>query len=291
MDGTIDLKQSKSKISFWGQKKPGSSIKGKSARKGISVTGVILLVIGSFLALGLYIFIISPGLSLMNHMNAIKKDGAAIGESLKNRDLVTLEENLQKTDKDLDSLRKDRDDKFGWARNLKLFKANEFYSDSERFINSGHLGIDALRETARIVTPFSDAAGLRVSPDQEVVKQEGLMEAFQSWVSLMPQVANEMDGVISILADIGEELRPINTVKYPKSFRGIAIRDNVEFAKRSLTQLEEAAPDIKKALTLAPELLGVGSSVAKRYMVIFQNDKELRPTGGFWTFYSTFRIQ
>ena len=35
----------------------------------------------------------------------------------------------------------------------------------------------------------------------------------------------------------------------------------------------------------------MGSPLPKRYMVIMQNDKEIRPTGGFWTNYATFKIQ
>ena len=42
-------------------------------------------------------------------------------------------------------------------------------------------------------------------------------------------------------------------------------------------------------MTIIPGLLGVGTG-ENRYMIIMQNDKELRPTGGFWTNYATFKI-
>ena len=100
------------------------------------------------------------------------------------------------------------------------------------------LAIDALRETSRIVTPFADAAGLRVSEEQVVKQEEGLMEAFQTWVSLMPQVSDQMDGVLDILTKIGEELSPIDTSKYPEEIRGIKIRYNVEFAKNNLMKIQ-----------------------------------------------------
>ncbi len=269
----------------------GSTKKKNDLLKGFGVTGVILLAIGSIFALLLYIFAINPAISLYSNMNSLKKDLDGISENLTKRDLVELEKVMQKTEKDLDNLRKARDDKFGWARNLKLFKIKEFYSDSERFINAAHLSIAALREVSRIVTPFADAAGLRVSEEQQVVQEEGLMEAFQTWVSLMPQVADEMDGVLEILTRIGEELAPVDTAKYPEKFRGTPVRDNVEFTKRSLVNAKDYGPDIKKALMIIPGILGVDSPVAKRYMVIMQNDKEIRPTGGFWTNYATFKIK
>ncbi|MBP7927664.1 DUF4012 domain-containing protein, partial [Patescibacteria group bacterium] len=71
----------------------------------------------------------------------------------------------------------------------------------------------------------------------------------------------------------------------------VNIRHNVEFAKNTLTQAKDFGPDIKQALNIVPELLGVGSGLPKRYMIIMQNDKEIRPTGGFWTNYATFKIQ
>ncbi len=272
-----------------------SAIKTKNKKgllKGFGVTGVILLALGSILLLISYIFVISPALSLYGHVNTLKNDFSSISEDLRARDLVELEKATLLTDEDLDGLRAARESKFGWAKNISFMRINEFYSDSERFINAGHLGMDALRETSRIVTPFADAAGLRVSEEEEAASDDtGLMEAFQSWVSIMPQVSEEMDGVLDILTRIGEELAPIDTSKYPESFRGVAVRNNVEFAKNSLVNAKEYGPDIKRALVIIPELLGINSAVDKRYMVIMQNDKEIRPTGGFWTNYATFKIK
>lgn len=266
--------------------------KGKNLLKGFGLTGIILLALGSVAALLLYLFVVSPALSLIGNMNQLKEDGNAIQAALASRDLVELENVLQKTEQDIENLRRARDEKIGWAKDSTIFRANEFYADSDRFLNAGELGIDALRETSRIVTPFADAAGLRISEEQEVEEEtEGLMEAFQSWISIMPEISDEMDGVIAILAQIGAELEPVDTSKYPETFRGINIRSSVEFAKNTLTQAESYGPDIKQALNIIPDLLGVDSITPKRYMVIMQNDKEIRGTGGFWTNYATFRIQ
>ncbi len=286
-NNTMNNKPNKDKFkSLSGQKKKGLI-------KGLGVSSVVFIAIGCVIVLLSYLFVISPAISLMSRVNALKKDFADISQTLTDRDLVELEKVMQRTDSDLDKLKQARDDKFGWAKDISLFKVNEFYSDSDRFITAGHLGTDALREASRIVTPFADAAGLRISEEEEISEgeEEGLMEAFQSWVSIMPQVAEEMDGVLEILTQIGEELAPIDTSKYPENFRSVPIKDNVEFAKKSLVNAKDSAPDIKRALTIIPELLGVGSPVARRYMVIMQNDKEIRPTGGFWTNYATFKIK
>lgn len=264
--------------------------KAKKIATHLGVSGAVVLSLLGVVLLIAYMFIIRPGYALKVSVDALKADGANILEAMRQRDLVALDKELLKTETDLNTLRQDRENKFGWARNAKIFKLNEFYSDTERFINAGFYAIDAIREIEKVVTPFADAAGLKIREDQQIIQSEGLMEAFQTWVSLMPQVAGQMDGVIEKVAKIGKELETVDTSKYPVSFRGVLIRENIEFAKNTLSNAGEYAPDIKSALTIFPRLLGVNTPV-KRYMIIMQNDKEIRATGGFMTNYATFKIK
>lgn len=274
-------------------KAPASFLKFSKGKKVIGkklgVAGAILLGLATCIAIVLYIYIIGPAISLASSANVLKVDLGNISKAMTDRDLVALDAILAKTEKDLAVVRADRDQKFGWARNVKVLSLNEYYSDSEHFINAGLDAIAALREASKVVRPFADAAGLKVSADQAPPESTGLMEAFQSWVSIMPEVASQMDGVIAQVDKMGEELKPINVAKYPKNFRGVPIRDNIEFAKNTLSKASDFAPDIKQALTVFPKVLAVGTPT-KRYMIIMQNDKELRPTGGFMTNYATFRI-
>ena len=135
----------------------------------------------------------------------------------------------------------------------------------------------------------ADAAGLKVSPEQELPEAEGLMEAFQGWVSVMPQVADDMDGVIERIGKVGDELDSVNVDKYPEKIGKIEIKSNIVLIKTYLSNVDNYAPDIKRALQIVPRLLAVGTPT-KRYMIIMQNDKEIRPTGGFMTNYATFKI-
>jgi len=271
-----------------GSTSPGKK-KSKGLLKGLGITGVVILVILGIVGFFSSKYLISPAYALLSTLNLVQADAKDVATSLGDRDLVTLAQDLDTLEKDLNKLRADRDEKFGWAKEKKMFKLNEFYSDSDHFINAGLYGIDAIREISTIVTPFADAAGLKVSPDQEVPQEEGLMEAFQKWVSLMPQVAGQMDGVIAKVAKVGDELKDINVEKYPEEIKGVPVRSNIAFIKDTLSHADEYAPDIKAALTLFPRVLGIDTP-QKRYMVLMQNDKEIRPTGGFLTNYATFKI-
>jgi hypothetical protein len=281
---------------FWGvnseviEKTPDKTNATVKIAKGLGATGIIVLVVVGLLAAVGYFVAIRPSYALISAVNKVVKDKDAVSVSLQNRDLVVLESNLVQTEKDLANVRTVRDAKFGWAKNVKAFKVSEFYSDSDRFVNAGFYAIDAMREMITLAKPFADAAGLKVAPDQQIKQEEGLMEAFQTWVSLMPKVAGQMDGVIAKVSKIGDELKPIETAKYPEKIKGFYVRSNLEFLKNTLSGASDYGPDIKKALTTIPALLGVGTP-EKRYMIIMQNDKEIRPTGGFMTNYATFKIR
>lgn len=280
---------------FWGSDSSKIKIsekKNRGKKKTLGKVGkgtIIFISVVLFFGVVTFFLVGKPVLALYSGVTTIKKDLTFIGEALQNRDLIELNNVLLKTESDIKNLKEEKNDKFGWAKNLKLFKASEYYSDFDKFANAGIYAVDALRETSRVITPFSEAAGLKVSPDQELPKAEGLMEAFQGWISVMPDVANQMDGVIERVGKVGEELESVNVEKYPKKIGKFEVRSNIEFAKNTLSKADEYAPDIKKALQIVPGILAVGTPT-KRYMIIMQNDKEIRPTGGFMTNYATFKI-
>ncbi len=286
---------------FWGQssgsnnvprstnKVSGSSPKSTKLAKGLGVTGVIILVVVAVLAGLGYFFVVKPSYDVISAINLLKSDSSQIGVAMQGRDLVALDLTLNKTEKDLDTFKTQRDKSFGWAKNIPLFKVNEFYSDSDRFVQAGHDSVAAIKEIEKVVTPFADAAGLKVSASQQAPVQKGLMQAFQSWISLMPQVAGQMDGVIAAVSKVGNDLGPVNVDKYPENIQGIQVRQDISFIKDTLSKANDYGPDIKQALTIFPGTLGVNTPV-KRYMIIMQNDKEIRPTGGFMTNYATFKI-
>src|SRR3989344_6052902 len=250
-------------------------------RVGI-IVGVVFLIVG----LISYIYLIRPGLVIKSKISVLQADINKIQESIKNRDLVSLEKNLKSTENDLKELKRARDENFGWAKNFNLTKS--YYQDSDHFINAGNFSIEAVRETVELMKPFADAAGLKVSEEQEV-QTVGLADAFASWIAVMPQIAYDMDKVLVKLEDVGKELSQVDASKYPEKIRGTPVRSTIENTQKLLTKLSDYAPDIKNALTIIPGLLGV-STGEQRYMIIMQTDKELRPTGRFWTNYATFKV-
>jgi len=98
-----------------------------------------------------------------------------------------------------------------------------------------------------------------------------------------------MDEISQKFTLIHRELDQIDPDRYPASFRGQPLRPLLAEVKNSMNGIEEAMPDIRELLTILPGL--AGDPQPKTYLVLFQNDKELRPTGGFLTAYALVTVK
>lgn len=262
----------------------------KTLYKRLGVAGVITIAVLGVLVLSVFFLIVKPAYAVLGPINKLKADSNALGEAFKKQDLDGVKASLETLKVDFNDLRASRDANFGWAKGFSLTK--DYYSDSEHFITAGLDGVDAISEFVNVVQPFADAAGFKSQANVEVTDPNagsGLAEAVAGWVKVMPEVASKMDPVIEKVDKVGEELQQVDANRYPENIGGVAIKSNIEAAQQYLSKAKDYGPDIKAALTVIPSVLGVGAE--KRYAIIMQNDYELRPTGGFWTNYATFRIK
>src|SRR3989338_1239232 len=103
-------------------------------------------------------------------------------------------------------------------------------------------------------------------------------------------------GAARVLIDSVEPYADILGLKGQGSFVGGTAEKRIETAVKTMGKVTPHIDDISKYITHAktevdkvnPNHLGEPDS--KKYLILFQNDKELRPTGGFITAYAIFRI-
>ena len=266
-----------------------SNTSGKSGLIFKSI-GAVLGVLVVFIVF-VYFVVVSPILSFRDSVLSLQSSADKLSYSLINdRDLVAYEKNLLKLENDLKNLKSVRDSKIGHLKNFPYVK--DFYSDIDIFIDTGLKVVDAGKEVRKIIEPFADAMGIRVSEDKPVAKV-GFADAVATWISVMPKVAANLDPVIVKLDEAGEELKKIDAEKYNINILGLYkndLRPGIKFAQQTLSQAREYGPDAKEALLIFPGILGVGTG-EQRYMIIMQNDAEIRATGGFWTNFATFKVR
>lgn len=280
----LDLKNSLSSINMAKEKLLNSE--SNLLKKILVPVLAVLLVLGVFL----FFVVINPILSLRESVMKIQKDASQTSTSLINdRDLVAYEENLQKVEADFNNLRSERDKKIGHLKNFPYIK--NYYSDVDIFINTGLKLVEAGKQVRPVIEPFADAMGVKISKDQEV-RKVGFAQAVSTWISVMPKVAQNLDPIINKLDEAGKELNKVDASKYNINILGIYrndLRPAITFAQTTLSQVRSYGPDTKEALLIFPGVLGVGTG-EQRYMIIMQNNAEIRATGGFWTNFATFKI-
>lgn len=107
-------------------------------------------------------------------------------------------------------------------------------------------------------------------------------------VKLLQAVLPHLESVKLQLRAAREEVDSIDTSKYPDQFQGVALGQTVRLGKNFIMGADEAVSNHKELLSQLPAILG--AAVPKNYLLLFQNDKEIRPTGGFITAYAFLQI-
>ena len=156
-----------------------------------------------------------------------------------------------------------------------------YYSDAKGFVAAGAEELVTLDTILVNLEPAKDELGFNGHP------KSGPERVTQA-VNILNKSLPFLDKIQPYLAKAGEDVKNIDTNKYPDKIGGRTIRKNVEAAKNFILGASVAVKEGKSALIAAPKLLGIPES--KNYLLLFQNDKEIRSTGGFLTAYATLLI-
>lgn len=239
----------------------------------IGVIFVLLVVIGVMLL---------PMQGVLAAARNLEAAGKELGAAVKNQDLDKTKIALGNTREKLTTL----SNEYKKMNTLKIvpFLGN-YVSDGEHGINAGFAGLDALDKAMEALEPNADLLGLKgKSTFVSGSADERLQTAVKTMRALTPKI-NEM--AISI-DRLHKEIDAIDPERYPVKIKGILVREQIVRTKEVIDNAAGLFVNAQPLLTNLPALLG--DPTEKRYLVLFQNDKELRATGGFITAYAQFRL-
>lgn len=240
--------------------------------------GIGLLVVFLILA----ILIIVPGiLTLLSAKRTYAQVNATV-DALKKQDIEATGKELKKTRAAL----KDTQSKMNLLVVMRFIPGpNIYYNDARHMINAAFYGLDAADTFVQSVEPYADVLGLK---GQGTFVGGSAEQRIETAVKTMSKVTPKIDDIAKSLELAQKEIAYVNPNDYPAFIAGGKVRKGME-TMRTLADdgtkfIEDASPFIKVLPTL------LGDPEEKKYLVLFQNDKELRPTGGFLTAYAIFRI-
>ena len=255
-------------------KKPFKFKFGKKTYIGLGVLGLIIL----FILFG----IVVPGLAALAQAKktyavaklaiaAIKQENI---EDASNQ-LNALKPELLKTQQDVQHM--------GYLAFVPL--VNFYYSDALHLVNAGVYGLNAGQILVDSIKPYADVLGLKGAHS---FVGGTAQDRIQTAVSTMSKVTPKIDDIGQQLALVQKEIDQVNPNHYP-TFLGLgSVQTTLASVKTGVDEATTFVTQAKPLIKVLPGLLGEPTDT--KYLVIFQNDGELRPTGGFMTFYAIFRL-
>jgi len=250
----------------------------KKSKKPLGCLG-LLVVFLVFLVLG----VILPAKAIYDSGMETADFAKKAIRAAKDQDITKAIEGIKKTKKSL-AKTEENYQRLGWTKLLPFF--GNYYKDGQRGLIAAKHGLNAAETSALAVEPYADLLGLK---GQGSFVGGSAEERIKTAIGTLDKMIPKLDEIEKELLAARKQLIEIDPDRYPKEIRGQKVRSELKqylaMADEGILGISEAKP-LLKAL---PKLMGEPKEV--RYMVLWQNDKELRPTGGFITGYAIFRIE
>ena len=207
-------------------------------------------------------------------------------EETKSQDLKVIATGIDRVKSDVKGL-KSSYKLISWAGILPYFGG--YVNDGKHAINAADSGLDAGKIVMGAIEPYSDLWGLKAGGTEAPESGEKTaQERIDFLVNTIPSLIPQIDKISGSVAKIQSEVAQINPDRYPEKYKGMEVRSKVRSAQNLIDEVATIVVNGKPMLEQVPYLLGMDSP--RNYLVLFQNDKELRPTGGFMTGYSIMKV-
>lgn len=241
--------------------------------------GVFVLLVFLLVALGTPAYMISsPAKQTLN-------SAKLVATHFQNQDLVAAEQELENTKIYLQDTR-NKYKLFSWMNVIPVVR--NYYQDGSHGLTAAEEGLEAGVSLIRAIEPYSDILGFKAKEETGAAGGESAAERIIFLAETLDAISPQLDEASGHLKTASEELSKIDPKRYPASIKGIEVRKNIISAQEGVQAASIALTDAKPLIKILPDLLG--KEQEQTYMIVFQNDAELRATGGFLTAYAYIRV-
>ncbi len=250
----------------------------KFSKKKVGLVFAVIIVL--FIFFGLAIALPAKGI----YNQALVTYGVAreTYQAIKNQDIDLAKVKLTETHDKLLSLEKSYGS-LSWTRLIPFFGA--YWSDGEHLLKAGIAGTEAGQISVEAILPYTDLLGLK---GKSTFVSKSTDERIQTAVATMDKITPKLGDIAQKLEIIQKEIEGVDPNRYPGKLGSFSPKNQIAQFKSLTEDLTTTFISAKPLLEVAPQLLG--EKEPKRYLILFQNDKELRSTGGFITAYAFFKL-
>lgn len=243
--------------------------------------GIVAGVIGVVLLLSIFTLVL-PAYATYKSGLVTYKQAKLFAAAMKNQNVELASTELDKTKVDLADTQK----KLNSLIVAKFIPVlNFYYNDADHAMKAGVAGLEAATIAIDSLKPYADVLGLKGSGSFAMGSSQ---DRIKTAVMTMGKITPKIDDIAKSFETVQTEIDKVNPNHYPAFIFGSKVKTQLtqvrDLTDQGATFIRDARPLIK----VLPSLLGEKED--KKYLVLFQNDKELRPTGGFITAYAIFKI-
>jgi len=239
--------------------------------------GIIIIIISAC-----FISIYFPAKTLLSQIDSAKTEVKNLQQSISDKDLDKAKINLENINQQVKNI----------ESTYKKFKimaftpfVSAYYKDGQEAIKIAYNSIETGNILIKAIEPYKDFLGIKGGAVSSAdTTEDRIAFLTQSIEGLLPY----FDSIESKVAEIETSLNSINASRYPEEIKGIKIKSNITKAQELISEGHKLITNGKPLLAKTSWLLGKDSP--RKYLMVFQNDGELRPSGGFWTAYSTLTV-
>lgn len=250
----------------------------KISRKNVSIIVGIFLIISIFSVFGL----ILPASRVLASARVAYYQARIMTTAFKQQNVDLAASELTKTKTALANTQKNMKT-LSYLRFVPI--VNIYYNDADHLLKAGEEGLKTAEIVITSLQPYADVLGLK---GQGSFVGGSAEERIKTAVLTMGKITPKIDELSDSLQIIRKEIDGINPNHYPEIIFGKKIKSELTKMRKLTDQGVELVNEARPLIKVLPSLLG--ESEQKKYLVLFQNDKELRPTGGFITAYAIFTL-
>lgn len=261
--------------------KIGKKVTNKKNRivKILTIVLVVILAISAVTFFAAYL----PGKQLLSQFENAKTEVDKLKQSVNDKDLDQVKINLANLNQHLSQI-KSTYSKLKLVGSLPVVR--NYYKDGQEALIIADNGLETGNILITAIEPYKDFLGIKGAATSSADTTEDRIEFLtQSIEGLIPH----FDTIESKISNINDSINKIDASRYPDNIRGIEVKSKINQAQDLTSQVYQYIKNSKPLLSKVSWLLGKDSP--RNYLMIFQNDGELRPSGGFWTAYSTMTVK
>ncbi|MCA9372903.1 DUF4012 domain-containing protein [Candidatus Woesebacteria bacterium] len=258
---------------------------GKKKKSILIGTGVfVLLVLGIIAGVSLYTYQVAQ--QLKQQAFAAKYTAQAVMQQLSAQNLPGAKAEFEKLPNQLEMMEAEYT-KLQFFSYLPVVK--QYYQDGISGFTAAKAGLQAGERAINAVEPYADVLGMNGT--QPADAGSGTAEnRIKLILDTLDKALPELDAIGQDMQTTVTALDQIDPNRYPETLFDQPIRASLVQGQSLASSALSAVTEFRPVIEQIPVMAG-GRGERLKYLVLFQNDNELRPTGGFLTAFSTIYIE